>query len=209
MKILAVGFNYPQHLAEAPHLVGREIEQRAEPVIIHKGDSVLRPGKPFYLPDWSEQIDYEGEIVVQIDRVGKYIAERFAHRYYSKVSIGIDFTARDLQRTAIARGEPWTMSKAFDSSAAIGDWIDKRELGYPECPIEMRLEVDGTVVQRATTDSMLHSIDHIIAYVSRQHTLKMGDVIFTGTPAGVGPCRIGQCLDGYLGAHHLLHVEIR
>lgn len=211
MKILAVGFNYPSHQTEAPDLLGSlpQSEKFHEPMIIHKGDSLLRPHMPFFLPDWCEQMDYEGEIVVQIDRVGKYISERFAHRYYSKVSVGIDFTARDLQRRAIATGAPWTMSKAFDSSAAVGEWVDKRELGYPETPLEMRLEVDGEVRQRALSSEMLHSIDQIIAFVSQQHTLKMGDIIFTGTPSGVGPCRVGQSLDGYLGDRHLLHVDIR
>ncbi len=211
MKILAVGLNYRTHTEELPPLIGGVELSRQEhrPIIFHKGDSVLRPQMPFFLPEWSSQIDYEAEIVVQIDRVGKCIAERFAHRYYSKLSIGIDFTARDLQRDAIASGLPWTESKAFDNAAAIGQWVDKAELGYPASPIELRLDVDGETRQRALSSEMIHSIDRLIAYVSQQHTLKMGDILFTGTPAGVGPCRIGQSLDGYLAGRHLLHVEIK
>lgn len=211
MKILAVGLNYHSHTQElSPLIDGVELpgcEHR--PVIFHKGDSVLRPQMPFFLPDWSTQIDYEAEIVVQIDRVGKCIAERFAHRYYSKLSIGIDFTARDLQRAAISAGLPWTESKAFDNAAAIGQWVDKEELGYPGSPVELRLDVDGETRQRALSSDMICSIDRLIAYVSQQHTLKMGDILFTGTPAGVGPCRIGQRLDGYLAGRHLLHVDIK
>lgn len=209
MKILAVGFNYAQHREESTELLTRGLDTGGEPIIIHKGDSLLRAGYPFFLPEWSSQIDYEGEIVVQITRVGKCIAERFAHRYYDKVSVGIDFTARDLQAKAIREGLPWSSSKSFDGSAAVGEWVDKTSLGYPEIPLEMRLEVDGEVRQQATSTEMLHSIDRIIAFVSQRHTLKMGDIIFTGTPSGVGTCRIGQKLDGYLSGRHLLHVDIK
>lgn len=209
MKILGLSFNFPKHCDEAPDLIGKAVAEPREPVVFHKGDSILRPGKPFYLPDWSEQIDYEAEIVVMIDRVGKCIAERFAHRYYSRVSIGIDLTARDLQRKAIAKGEPWTMSKAFDNSAVIGEWVDKEALGFPGEPLQLRLDCDGKTVQRALSSEMIHSIDKVIAYLSEQHTLKMGDIIFMGTPHGVGQCRVGQCFEGYLNDQKLLHLEIR
>lgn len=210
MKILAVGFNYHSHLAEVDALHTAEIVATSvEPIIFHKGDSILRPNMPFFLPEWSEQIDYEAEIVVQIDRVGKCIAERFAHRYYSKLSIGIDLTARDLQREAIRLGRPWTMSKAFDNSAVIGEWVDKRELAYPQEPLSLRLDCDGTIRQEATSLDMIHSIDKLIAYISEQHTLKMGDIIFTGTPSGVGQCHIGQHFEGYLNGRKLLDLSIR
>lgn len=205
MKILAVAFNYREHQSE---LVDLAVVQD-EPIIFHKGDSLLRPGYPLYLPDWSQQIDYEGEIVVQIDRVGKNIAERFAHRYYSKVSVGIDFTARDWQRKAKSEGLPWSIAKSFEGSAVVGDWIDKSELGYPENPLSFRLDVDGETRQSATSREMIHSIDHIVAYISQFYTLKMGDIIFTGTPAGIGTCSIGQYLDGYLNDRHILHVPIK
>lgn len=209
MKILGVSFNFPRHCNEAPALLGKTSVESSEPIVFHKGDSILRPGKPFYLPDWSQQIDYEAEIVVMIDRVGKYIAERFAHRYYTKVSIGIDLTARDLQRLAVQMGNPWTMSKAFDNSAVIGDWVDKRTLSYPEQPIELRLDCDGQTVQRALSSEMIHSIDKVIARLSEQHTLKMGDIIFMGTPEGTGTCRRGQHFEGYLNNQKLLDLEIK
>lgn len=209
MKILAVGFNYRSHSEEAPSLTGQSLSQPTEPIIFHKGDSILRPRMPFFLPEWSERIDYEAEIVVRISRVGKYIAERFAHRYYHEVSIGLDMTARDLQQRAIREGRPWTESKAFDNSAIIGEWIDIKTLGYPAEPIALRLDCDGKTVQQALSTEMIHSIDQIIAHISRQHTLKIGDIIFTGTPAGVGQCHIGQHFTGYLGEHKLLSVEIK
>lgn len=210
MKILGLGFNYRSHSQESLDISSQEqLVASEEPIIFHKGDSILRVGKPFYLPDWSDQIDYEAEIVVMIDRVGKYISERFAHRYYTQLSIGLDLTARDLQRQAIALGRPWTMSKAFDNSAVVGRWINKAELSYPEHPVELRLDRDGQTVQRALSSDMIHSIDSIIAYVSQQHTLKMGDIIFTGTPAGVGTCQAGQRFEGYLNEHKLLELEIR
>lgn len=210
MKILGVAYNYHNHQEESKEILGiSEKNLSAEPIIFHKGDSILRPGRPFFLPEWSEQIDYEAEIVVMIDRVGKCISERFAHRYYSELSIGLDMTARDLQRRAISEGKPWTASKAFDNSAIIGRWMKKEELGYPAQPLEMRLERNGEVVQRALSSEMLHSIDKLIAYISEQHTLKMGDIIFTGTPVGVGSCHIGDLFAGYLGEHKLLEVEIK
>lgn len=209
MKILAVGFNYPDHKDEFKNITSSDVLGGTSPIIFHKGDSVHRLGRPYYLPDWSKQIEYEAEIVVQIDRVGKYISERFAHRYYNKLTIGLDLTARDLQKQAIALGQPWTSSKCFDSSAIVGEWIDKRELGFPEQAVHMRLDCDAQTVQQALSSEMLHSIDEIIAYVSQQHTLKMGDLIFTGTPAGVGRCAIGQHFTGYLNEHLLLELDIK
>lgn len=208
MKILAVGFNYPSHTQEAKSW-GERASSASDPIIFHKGDSILRPGAPFFLPDWSERIDYEVEIVVHITRVGKHIAERFAHRYYDQISVGIDFTARDLQLRAIAGGQPWSIAKSFEGSAAIGTWVDKAELNYPAEPLSFSLEVDGEVRQIGRSDQMLHSIDRLIAYVSQFYTLKMGDILFTGTPQGVGQCQIGQKLDAYLGDRHLLHVAIK
>lgn len=208
MKILAVGLNYPSHVGESALVLGQELE-RGEPIIFHKGDSLLRPNASFYLPDWSEQIDYEAELAVQINRVGKYISPRFAHRYYQYISLGIDFTARDLQHRAIATGRPWSMAKAFDNSVALGHWVDKEELGFPAKAIDFRLEVDGVVRQLGSSSDVLRSIDEIIAYVSQWHTLKMGDVIMMGTPSGVGPCVAGMTLEGYLADRHVLTVPIK
>ena len=209
MKILAVGFNYPSHKNESSSISSKVLSLSSDPIIFHKGDSLHRLGLPYYIPDWTNELEYEAEIVVQINRVGKCIAERFAHRYYDNLSIGIDFTARDLQREAIKRGEPWTRSKAFDGSAVVGEWINKQELSFPNKAVELKLECDNQLVQHAFSDEMIHSIDQIIAYISQQHTLKIGDLIFTGTPAGVGACKIGQKLVGYLNQHKLLELILK
>ncbi len=209
MKILAVGFNYPSHKNESSSISSKILSPSSDPIIFHKGDSLHRLGLPYYIPDWTNELEYEAEIVVQINRVGKCIAERFAHRYYDNLSIGIDFTARDLQREAIKRGEPWTRSKAFDGSAIVGEWINKQELSFPNKAVELKLECDNQLVQHAFSDEMIHSIDQIIAYISQQHTLKIGDLIFTGTPAGVGACKIGQKLVGYLNQHKLLELVLK
>ena len=148
-------------------------------------------------------IEYEAELVVQISRVGKQIAERFAHRYYNYITLGIDFTARDIQRRATAQGHPWLMAKVFDGSAAVGSWLSKEELSYPEQPIPFRLDVDGVTRQRG------NSSDKLIASVSRYQTLRMGDLIFTGTPSGVGPIQIGQLLEGYIGERRVLQLSIK
>lgn len=208
MKILAVGYNYHAHREEQVHSC-EVLADQTEPLIFHKGDSVLRRGMPFFLPDFGSRIEYEAEIVVQISRVGKCIAERFAHRYYDQITLGIDFTARDLQRRAITHGQPWTLSKAFDNSAAVGDWMDKHELGYPERPIDFSLRVDGETVQQSDSSMMIHSIDRLIAYISQFHTLKMGDLIFTGTPSGVGEVKIGQTLEGYIGGRKVFQIPVK
>lgn len=208
MKILAVGYNYLAHREEQPHS-SRVLATQQEPIIFHKGDSVLRRGMPFFLPDFGSRIEYEAEIVVLISRVGKCIAERFAHRYYNQVTLGVDFTARDLQHRAIAHGQPWTLAKTFDNSAAVGEWIDKQELGYPEQPIDFSLQIDGNTVQESDSSMMIHSIDRLIAYISQYHTLKIGDLIFTGTPSGVGEVKIGQTLEGYIGGRRVLHIPVK
>lgn len=208
MKILGVGFNYREHKAEAPDL-GIGLPHQPEPLFFHKGDALLKQGMPFFLPDMGSRIDYEAELVVQICRVGKCIAERFAHRYYQHITLGIDFTARDLQRAAIAEGKPWFSAKVFDGSAVVGRWIDKETLGYPERPIPFALRHNGLEVQRSDSSHMIHSIDQLIAYISRYQTLRMGDLIFTGTPAGTGPVAIGDRLEGYLGEDRVLELAIK
>ena len=208
MKILGVGFNYREHKAEAPDL-GIGLPHQPEPLFFHKGDALLKQGMPFFLPDMGSRIDYEAELVVQICRVGKCIAERFAHRYYQHITLGIDFTARDLQRAAIAEGKPWLSAKVFDGSAVVGRWIDKDTLGYPERPIPFALRHNSLEVQRSDSSYMIHSIDQLIAYISRYQTLRMGDLIFTGTPAGTGPVAIGDRLEGYLGEEHVLELAIK
>ena len=205
MKIIAVGMNYALHNRELGH-----DRVNTEPVIFMKPDSaILRDGKPFFLPDFSREIEYETEVVVRICRLGKCIAPRFAHRYYDAVTIGIDFTARDLQRDARENGLPWEICKGFDGSAAIGTFIPLEQAGGDVQQLDFRLDIDGQTVQHGSTADMLFRVDDIIAYVSRFMTLKMGDLLFTGTPAGVGPVSIGQHLQGYLGDEKLLDFHIR
>ena len=209
MKIIGVGYNYRPHREEASERGFLSGHEGDEPIFFHKGDALLRPNTPFFLPDMGSTIEYEAELVVQISRVGKQIAERFAHRYYNYITLGIDFTARDLQCRAIAQGHPWLMAKVFDGSAVVGQWLDKTELGYPERPIPFSLKVDGRVVQAADSSEMIHGFDRLIAEVSRFQTLRMGDLIFTGTPAGVGPIAIGQTLEGFIGERKVLHLPIK
>lgn len=202
--------NYPAHTDEFVPLMEHGFKSVSEePVLFTKGDTPLRPGFPFFIPDFAERFDYEAEVVVRICRVGKYIAERFAHRYYRDVTLGIDFTARDLQKKLIAEGKPWALSKAFDGSAALGDWIHKDELGAPLEALSFHLDVDEKTVQQGNTRDMLFTIDRLVSYASRFFMLKTGDMIFTGTPAGVGPVNIGQHLTGYLADHRVLDLDIK
>lgn len=205
MKIIAVGMNYARHNREMGHE-----EVGTEPVIFLKPDSaLLKDGKPFFLPDFSNDVQYEAEVVVRISRLGKHIAPRFAHRYYDAVTVGIDFTARDLQRRFRAEGLPWELSKGFDNSAAIGRFVPLEQAGGDVQQLDFHLDIDGHEVQRGCTADMLFRVDDILAYVSRFMTLKMGDLLFTGTPAGVGPVSVGQRLQGYLGEEEVLDFYVR
>lgn len=205
MKIIAVGMNYAQHNKELGHT-----QENREPVIFMKPDSaILKDGKPFFVPDFSHEVHYETEVVVRICRLGKNIAPRFAYRYYDAVTVGIDFTARDLQRKFREAGNPWELCKGFDNSAAIGTFISLEQAGGDLQNLDFHLDIDGCEVQRGNTADMLFKIDDIIAYVSRFMTLKIGDLLFTGTPAGVGPVSVGQHLQGYLGGEKLLDFHIR
>lgn len=205
MKIIAVGMNYARHNKELGHT---QINQ--EPVIFMKPDSaILKDGKPFFVPDFSNEVHYETEVVVRICRLGKNIAPRFAHRYYDAVTVGIDFTARDLQRKFREAGNPWELCKGFDNSAAIGTFISPEQAGGDLQKLDFHLDIDGKEVQRGNTADMLFKIDDIIAYVSQFVTLKIGDLLFTGTPVGVGPVSIGQRLQGYLEEEKLLDFYIR
>ena len=196
--------NYAAHNKEMHHTL-----ELTEPTIFMKSDSsLLKDGKPFFIPDFSSEIHYETELVVKIDRLGKNIAERFAHRYYSEVTVGIDFTARDLQRRLREQGLPWEISKAFDNSAVIGTFIPLEKAGNVN-QLSFHLDMNGKTVQQGNTADMLFSVDQIIAYVSRFFTLKIGDLIYTGTPVGVGPVSIGDHLEGYLGERKLLDFHVR
>ena len=204
MKIFAIGLNYASHNKEMKRTFESE-----DPVLFMKPDTaLLKGGKPFFLPDFSEELHYETELVVKISRLGKNIAERFADRYYEEVTVGIDFTARDLQRRLKERGLPWEIAKAFDNSAAIGSFISKEEAGCVN-KLDFHLDINGKPVQQGNTADMIYSVDKIISYISRFFTLKMGDLIFTGTPAGVGPVKIDDHLEGYIGERKLLDFRIK
>lgn len=204
MKIIAVGMNYARHNEELGYSAVNK-----EPVIFMKPDSaILKDGKPFFIPDFSDEIHYETELVVRICRLGKNISSRFAYRYYDAVTVGIDFTARDLQRRFREAGHPWELCKGFDHSAAIGTFVPVDRFSDKES-MEFNLKIDGKEVQRGNTADMLFQIDDIIAYVSQFVTLKIGDLLFTGTPSGVGPVSLGQHLEGYLEGEKLLDFYIR
>ena len=205
MKIFAVGWNYLNHNKE----MNRALLPK-EPVLFMKPDTaLLKDGKPFFLPPFSERIEYETELVVRISRLGKNIAPRFAHRYYDAVTVGIDFTARDLQARLRAEGSPWEISKGFDGSAVVGDFIPVDEVAGNLQDLHFSLRIDGKEVQRGHTADMIFPVDEMIAYISRFYTLRMGDLLFTGTPEGGGPVAIGNRLQGYLGERQLLDFHVR
>lgn len=206
MKIICVGLNYQSHNKEMNRAPS---DKDDAPVLFIKPDSALLTGKDqFYIPDFSSDIHYETELVVRIDKMGKNIAERFAHRYYNEVTLGLDFTARDLQAELKKKGLPWEISKAFDNSAVVGTFIAKNELVKSVDDLNFRLEKDNVVVQSANTSEMIHSVDKIIAYASRFFTLKTGDLIFTGTPAGVDSVKIGDHLEGILENNKLFDIRV-
>ena len=203
MKIICVGWNYLDHNTEMKH------ESVGEPLIFMKPDSaLLRENKPFFIPDFSKQVEYEVELVVRINRLGKNISEKFASRYYEEVALGVDFTARDLQQRQRALGAPWEIAKAFDNSAVISDFIPLSTLANAQ-GISFSLSKNGVEVQRGNTRDMLFSVNQIIAYVSQFFTLKIGDLIYTGTPAGVGPVVIGDYLEGFIEGNKMLNFFVK
>ena len=179
------------------------------PVIFTKADSaLLKDGKPFFIPDWSERVDYEAELVVRICRLGKGIPARFAHRYYDAVTVGIDFTARDWQEQARAKGLPWDVCKGFDGSAVIGQWVEKEKFRDVQA-LQFHLDINGTTVQQGCTSDMLYKIDELIAYISTYFTLKTGDLLYTGTPVGVGPVHIDDHLEGWVEDRKVLDFNCK
>ena len=205
MKIFAVGMNYAEHNKE---LHGALLKPEA-PVIFTKADSaLLKDHKPFFVPDFSSRVDYEAELVVRICRLGKCIPERFAHRYYDAMTVGIDFTARDLQEQLRAKGLPWELCKGFDGSAAIGEWVEKEKLPDVQA-LHFSLAVNGRTVQEGCTSDMLFRVDELISYISRFFTLKTGDLLFTGTPAGVGPVHIDDHLEGWIEERKVLEMNAK
>ena len=203
MKIICIGRNYLPHIKELGHQVPET------PTFFLKPDSsVITRNRPFFLPDFSQQMEYEVEILVRIDKVGKCIQERFAHTYYHELGLGIDFTARDLQKKCIEQGNPWEIAKAFDGSAVISQFIDKEQFEDIN-NLNFHLDLNGTTVQSGNSGDMLFSIDKIISYVSQFFTLKTGDIIFTGTPKGVGKVAINDRLEGYLEDRKLLNFRVK
>jgi 2-keto-4-pentenoate hydratase/2-oxohepta-3-ene-1,7-dioic acid hydratase in catechol pathway len=215
MKIFGVGMNYAEHNKELDKTLYNKPEETAcasdmaEPVIFTKADSaLLKDHKPFFVPDDMGQIDYEAELVVRICRLGKSIPQRFACRYYDAVTVGIDFTARDMQRKAHEQGLPWTVCKGFDGSAVIGDWIELSKL-QPIQSLRFHLDKNGETVQEGWSGDMMHTVDELIAYISRFFTLKTGDLLFTGTPQGVGPVAIDDHLEGYVEERKVLDFHCK
>ena len=205
MKIFAVGMNYIQHNKE----LDGTLYKPETPVIFTKADSaLLKDKKPFFIPDFMGRIDYEAEVAVRISRLGKTIPERFAHRYYDAVTVGIDFTARELQQKLRANGEPWDLCKGFDGSAALGEWVSVDKFRDVQA-LHFHLDINGNTVQEGRTSDMLFSIDSLIAYISRFFTLKTGDILFTGTPVGVGPVHIDDHLEGYIEDHKVLDFSCK
>ena len=205
MKIFAIGMNYAKHNEE----MGRGFERTVEPVIFTKADSaLLKDGKPFFLPEEMGRIDHETELVVRICRLGKSIPVRFAHRYYDAVTVGIDFTARDVQARLKKAGHPWEIAKGFDGSAVIGQWkpIDRyRDIQA----IHFHLDINGQTVQQGCSSDMLFKVDEIVSYISQYFTLKTGDLLYTGTPVGVGPVKIDDHLEGYIEDEKVLEFNVK
>lgn len=211
MKIICIGRNYAEHVAELHRSVNDSGRMPSEPLFFLKPDTaMLRNNDPFYIPHFTQEVHYECELIVRINRVGRCIEERFARRYYDEVGLGIDFTARDLQRRAIAEGLPWEAAKAFDYSAAISpQFIPLAELGGDIQNLHFDLTIDGELRQQGYTGDMLFPVDRLIAHVSRFVTLRMGDLLYTGTPVGVGPVAPGQNLVATLEGRKLLDFDIR
>ena len=205
MKIFAIGLNYPQHNKE----LNETLYKGESPVIFTKADSsLLKDGKPFFVPDDMGRIDYETEIVVRICRLGKAIPACFAYRYYDAVTVGIDFTARDLQKQLREKGLPWELCKGFDGAATIGNWVPVDKFRNIQA-LQFHLDINGKTVQQGCTSDMLFKIDEIIEYISKYFTLKTGDIIYTGTPVGVGLVNIDDHLEGYIEDRKVLGFNIK
>jgi len=203
MKIICIGRNYADHIAELNN------EQPDAPVIFSKPDTALmRIGDAFYYPDFSQDIHHEVEIVLKIGKIGKHIDQKFAHKYYDEIGVGIDFTARDLQAKLKAKGLPWELAKAFDRSAPVSEFVPKTEFADLQ-NLDFHLDINGQTRQHGNTAMMLFKMDYIIAFVSQYFTLKKGDLIFTGTPKGVGPVQIGDRLTAYIEDRKMLEFDVK
>ena len=202
MKIICIGRKYVAHAEE----LGNEIP--SEPVLFMKPDSaIFRQRDAFYIPDWTDEVHYEAEIVIKIDRLGKNIEPRFAHKYFQEFTLGIDFTARDVQQKLKTNGLPWEKAKAFDQSAVLGSFLKVKDFNLQN--LHFKLRKNGETVQKGDTQLMLFDIPQIIEHCSKYFTLKIGDLLFTGTPKGVGPVKKGDILEGFIETQKVLHVKIR
>jgi 2-keto-4-pentenoate hydratase/2-oxohepta-3-ene-1,7-dioic acid hydratase in catechol pathway len=203
MKIICIGRNYVEHAKELNNPVP------TVPVIFMKPDTaILKDNKPFYHPDFSTDIHHEIEIVLKVCKEGKHIAEKFAANYYDEIGLGVDFTARDIQQKHKEKGLPWELAKAFDQSAPVSNFIPKSQFS-DVYKLDFRLDVNGQTAQKGSTANLIFSFENVIAFVSQYVTLKKGDLIFTGTPEGVGKINIGDRLTAYLGNEKLLDFEIK
>ncbi|GAA4244831.1 fumarylacetoacetate hydrolase family protein [Winogradskyella psychrotolerans] len=203
MKLICIGRNYTDHIKEL------ENEKPTDPVVFLKPDTaILLKKQPFFIPDFSDDVHYEVEVLVKINKVGKYIDKKFAHKYYDQIGLGIDFTARDLQAQLKAKGLPWEKAKAFDGAAVIGKWLPKTKFENID-NINFSLKQNDDTVQTGNTALMLWKIDELIEYVSKYFTLKIGDIIFTGTPAGVGKVFAEDQLKGYLENEEMFSIKIK
>jgi|TARA_B110000971_G_scaffold144365_1_gene147567 2-keto-4-pentenoate hydratase/2-oxohepta-3-ene-1,7-dioic acid hydratase in catechol pathway len=203
MKLICIGRNYAQHISELKN------EKPTEPVIFLKPDTaILLKKQPFFIPDFSDEVHHEVEVLVKINRVGKHIDSKFAHKYYEQIGLGIDFTARDLQQKLKEQGLPWEKAKAFDGAAVVGKWVSKSNFeNLNDLPFS--LHKNDEIVQSATTSDMLWNIDEIIAYVSQFFTLKIGDIIFTGTPSGVSRVQPNDSLKGFIGEEEFFSIKVK
>jgi len=203
MKLICIGRNYTDHIKEL------ENEKPTDPVVFLKPDTaILLKKQPFFIPDFSDDVHHEVEVLVKINKVGKHIAKKFADKYYDEIGLGIDFTARDLQAQLKAKGLPWEKAKAFDGAAVIGKWLPKTQFQNVD-NINFNLKKNDEIVQQGNTELMLWKIDEIIEYVSKYFTLKIGDIIFTGTPAGVGKVFANDKLKGYIENEELFSIKIK
>ena len=203
MKIICIGRNYAEHAKELGNATPKE------PVFFLKPDTAISPkGQPFFIPDFTDNVHYEVEVVIRINRLGKHIEERFAHKYYSEIGLGIDFTARDVQEEVKAKGLPWEKAKGFDGSAVSSrHFISKDDLILSD--LNFSLTKNGETVQSGNTKDMLFYFDSIIAYISQFYTLKIGDLIYTGTPSGVGPVKSGDILEGFIENEKMFRVNVK
>lgn len=201
MKIICIGRNYADHAKELNNPVPKQ------PLVFMKpASSILRNGKPFFYPEFTSDLHYECEVVLKISKNGKHIAKEFAYTYYEEIGLGIDWTARDLQQQCKEKGHPWEIAKGFDGSAFVGDFVSKHDLPNP---ITFRMDRNGETVQQGTTADLLFDFDTIITHVSKYFRLLMGDLIFTGTPAGVGPTSIGDTLVGYFDDNEIVRCRVK